>query len=468
VLLVVIDTLRADRLSFHGCARENAPFLAALAERSLVFTNARSAGSWTVPATASLMTSRYPFQHGLVDAFEAEASEEEIAESRVNRLPDELETIAELFQAHGYRTLGVSANRLVGLEMGFGAGFERFASEHDLDAAAVNAQILAWLGPEPAGEDDAPWFVYLHYFDPHDNYRERAPWYDVDGLEPPDAGSTSRFARFRAEIRGEEEEDPEYALELADWSAHFVQRAQAERPAEPPAAAIDRMLAAYDSEIRHLDENLRALFAALGGLDDAVVVITADHGEEFLDHGDFGHGQSLYDELVHVPLLVRLAGEDARRGRVSTPVGTMDLLPTFRALLGAPPASGDQGRSLLGPLQEDRLVCSARLDWPAPGSEDEQNPDARAETYAAVRGHEKLVFSDSRDHTEYRLYDLERDPGEHRNLAGERPARALELRTAVDRLVRDLPRARRVSETARIDAGIRAHMRGLGYAGGDD
>src|SRR5262249_29587559 len=131
VLLIVVDTLRADRLSFHGCARENAPFLASAAQEGLVFENARSAGSWTIPATASLMTSLYPFQHGLVDAFDSHAAEDEIAESLVNRLPDEIETIPKLFHSLGYRTFGVSANRLVGFEMGFDGGFERFVSEED-------------------------------------------------------------------------------------------------------------------------------------------------------------------------------------------------------------------------------------------------------------------------------------------------------------------------------------------------
>ncbi len=468
VLLIVIDTLRADRLSFLGCARENAPFLASLAQEGLVFENARSAGPWTVPGTASLMTSLYPFQHGLVDGFDIWAAEDEIAESLVNRLPDEIETIPELFQALGYRTFGVSANRLVGFEMGFDGGFERFVSVRDLDAAAVNAHVLDWLRPVLDGADERPWFVYLHYFDPHDNYQQREPWYDVDGLEAPDEESASRFARFRAEIRREEEEDPEYAQELADRSAHMVEFEEGTRPQEPARAAIDRMLAAYDSEIRYLDGHLRDLFSELGDLDDTVVVVTSDHGEEFLDHGAFGHGGNLHDEVLRVPLLLRLPGENRPRGRVAENVSTMDLLPTFRALLDLPHSPRDQGRSLLGARARDRLVCSVRLDWPGPTSDDFDDPDARSEEFSAVSGREKVIFSDTRDHSEYRLFDLAQDPGERRSLAGERPARVLELRAAVDRLAHDLPRWERHFESARIDQSIRAHMAGIGYAGKDE
>jgi hypothetical protein len=353
----------------------------------------------------------------------------------VNRLPDEIETIPELFQALGYRTFGVSANRLVGFEVGFDGGFERFVSEEDLDAAAVNAHVLDWLIPVLHRADERPWFVYLHYFDPHDNYRQREPWYDVDGLEAPGEESASRFARFRAEIR----------------------RAPRSTACWPPTTARS---ATWTS-------SCATSSPSSGTSTTPCVVVTADHGEEFLDHGNFGHGQNLHDEQVHVPLVLRLAGESRPRGRIAENVSTMDLLPTFRALLDLPPSPRDQSRSLLEPRARDRLVCSARLHWPGPTSEDFDDPDARSEEFSAVSGREKLIFSDTRDHSEYRLFDMDEDPGERRSLAGERPARVLELRAAVDRLEHDLSRWERHFENARIDQGIPAHMAGIGYAGED-
>ncbi len=469
VLLVVIDTLRADRLPFYGCERDSAPFLGELAKQSRVFESAWSAAPWTVPAMASLMTSVYPFQHGLVDGFDIWAPEEELAESPVNKLPGELETVPELFKSRGYRTFGVSANVMVGFELGFDGGFDRFVSLRDMDAATVNATLSGWREEilDPGATE--PWFVYLHYFDPHDNYNQREPWFDVEGLEAPDLDSASRFARFRAEIRLEEKEDPEYAEELARMSEHFIERAEGEKPPEEaPSAAIDRMLAAYDSEIRYLDEYLRELFAQLDPNGNAAVIVTADHGEEFLDHGEFGHGQSLYNELVRVPLLLHLPGPDHPTGRVSAHVSTMDVLPTCRELLGAPPSPRDQGRSLLGARRADRTVCSARLNWSAPASEDDADGAAPEEEFAVVSGRDKLVFSDAGNRSVYRLFDLAEDPGERTSHAGTRAARVLELRAELDRLARELPRWERTFGSWLIDDAIRAHMRGTGYAGDGD
>jgi choline-sulfatase len=459
VVLVVVDTLRTDRLPFHGCARDNAPFLGELAASGLVFERAHSAGAWTVPSTASLMTSVYPFQHGVVEGFEIEAPEDD-PDAPVNLLPEDLETIPELFRAAGYRTFGVSGNALVGPEMGFARGFDRYFAEHDLDAATVNSILLEWRDEILDPEARRPWFVYLHYFDPHDNYRSREPGYDVDGLEAPDAESPIRFARLRAEIRFEEGDDPEYAEELAKWSANFIEYAEGEARTGPPRATIDRMLAAYDSEIRFMDEHLRTMLGELGALEDAVVVVTADHGEEHLDHGDIGHGQNLHDELVHVPLVVRLPGADRPVGRVAANVSTMDLLPTFRALLGRPPSAQDQGRDLLGPRREDRAVLSMRLRWPYPDSEDD--PEAE---YGVVIGPEKLIYSDDGNRSVYRLFDLSEDPRERHSLAGDRPQRVLELREEMERALEGLPRRERVISTVAIGAGIRAHMGGIGYAG---
>ena len=467
VLLVVADTLRADRLPMYGCERDNAPFLGELAERSLVFESAWSPAPWTVPATASLMTSVYPLQHGVVDAFEPDADEDERAEMRVNRLPDGVETLAEMFRDHGYRTFGVSANALVGMEMGFHRGFDRFVALAFVDADVVNAALFEWVDEITDPAATAPWFVYLHYFDPHDNYVQRSPWFDVAGLEAPDEDAASAFARVRGMIRREEVEDLEYAEELADWSTHFVERRGADPPEEAPSAAIDRMFAAYDSEIRFLDEHIRQAFARLDPEGTAAVVFTVDHGEELLDHAEIGHGQSLYNELVRVPLLVRTPGPDAPTGRVSTHVSTMDVLPTFRELLGAGPSPQDQGASLLGELSDDRTVFSMRMDWPSPGAYGYGAAAAREEEGAVVQGRDKLIFRDEERFTLTQLVDLATDPNEAGNQSGGRAARAAELRERYERLAEELPRWERTFGTAVVDDELRAALVELGYTGDD-
>lgn len=251
VLMIVVDTLRADRLAFYGCALENAPFLSELAARGLVYEQAQAPGPWTVPSTASLMTSTYPFQHGVVDGFDWKASDEQNAGETVNRIPGGVETLPEMMRRFGYRTYGVSANVLVGLEMGFDRGFDRFAALDDEIAETVNSTLFEWKDELLASEQ--PSFVYLHYFDPHDPYYAREPWFDLERLEAPDAESSSAFARLRAGAW--DAMDPELREELLDYLPRMLGYEQAsELPPEAITRPLDWVLACYDSEIRYLDD----------------------------------------------------------------------------------------------------------------------------------------------------------------------------------------------------------------------
>ncbi|MDE0896285.1 MAG: sulfatase-like hydrolase/transferase [Planctomycetota bacterium] len=213
VVMIVVDTLRADRLAFYGCDRENAPFLSSLAAKGLVFEQSQAPGPWTVPSTASLMTSTYPFQHGVVDGFDWNASDEENVGETVNRIPASVETLPEMMQGFGYKTYGVSANVLVGFEMGFDRGFDHFSALDDEIAETVNTTLLQWKDEILGAEQ--PNFIYLHYFDPHDPYYAREPWFDLDALEGPDAASASAFARLRAGAW--DEMDSEMREDLLDY-----------------------------------------------------------------------------------------------------------------------------------------------------------------------------------------------------------------------------------------------------------
>jgi hypothetical protein len=150
IVLVVVDTLRADRLPMYGGPPDAAPFLAELAERSLVFENAWSPSSWTLPATVSVLTSLHPFQHGVEDlvGLELPAGSEPVP---VARIPDEVATLAEELRAAGYRTFGVVSNVLLGSEVGLERGFDRFVRLDDEDADAVNARVEAWRAEILAG-----------------------------------------------------------------------------------------------------------------------------------------------------------------------------------------------------------------------------------------------------------------------------------------------------------------------------
>lgn len=480
VVLVVIDTLRADRLSFYGCARENAPFLAGLASKSLVYDRALAPGAWTVPSTASLMTSTYPSQHGVVDGFDFGASDEELADDQVNKIPSVVETMPEMMRALGYRTYGVSANVLVGFEMGFERGFDRFAALDDEVAETVNATVLEWR--EEMIESDRPTFLYLHYFDPHDPYYQRKPWFDPAGLEVPDKGSDSAFARLRdgawAAMDADLREDLEqYLPRMLGYEE------EKDLPPEAIANPLDWILACYDSEIRYLDEHLLALFDALAIDEQTLVIVTADHGEEFLDHGMWEHGQSFYDELVRVPMMIRLPGDDAPRGLVTGNVSTMDIMPTLRSYLGGRPSLQDRGVDILGTVDESRAVLS--MDINLPGPRDGGPPvfpfsllrsvRTPSRSVAVQRGPWKAIVGDGdlrRSHMNRELFNLQSDPAELFGRGDGDPDVLQSLEGALARIEDESVMYERefgdvIAGGDAIDA-IRRHMEGLGYVDAED
>jgi arylsulfatase A-like enzyme len=290
VVLVVIDTLRQDHLPFYCYRVDTAPFLTGLAGQGVVFENCYSTSSFTSPATASILTSLYPFQHGVLKGMIVTLNQQaENAALRLNRIPEAALTLGEWLRANGYRTYAVADNINICAAEGFSQGFDRFVTLNNRGAEQVNRQAMLWEKEMRAG---APYFLYLHYMDPHAPYLAHAPWY----------------------VRG--------ADELQD------------------------QVAKYDSEIRSVDEQLRAIFADLAWDEDTIVIVCADHGEEFLEHGQTGHGKTLYNEVLRVPLLIwsRALGLEPRR--MPQAVSTLDIMPTVGALLGLKARQGFSGVSL--------------------------------------------------------------------------------------------------------------------------
>ncbi len=336
VLLVVIDTLRADTL--YGPHRDfpYAPSLRALAKQSLVFTDAESAAGWTVPSVASLLTGISPVSLG---AYRRD-------------LPAWSDTLADRLRDVGYRTHAVVDNALLEPQSGFAAGFEsyfqrsamRFAHSlwgfRLLPAATrrqlreswptayygcdgVNAQALRWV------DSDGPLFLYVHYMEPH------APYYPHAELGPPPQGAvpTDRTEVFAREQRF-------FGLSLGQ---------------------LQFLRYRYQGEVRHVDACVGKLLAAWRQRGrPQLTVVTADHGEEMLEHGELGHGNSLYQELVHVPLMLSLPSGTLplgqQSGAIDTPVSHLDVAPTLLDALHVPFAPAKQllaGRSWLPWLRGD-------------------------------------------------------------------------------------------------------------------
>jgi arylsulfatase A-like enzyme len=285
VLLIVADTLRADRLGSYGSARGLTPFLDELSARGTVFANAYAPSSWTCPSVASLFTSRYPSQHR-VSSFESKMAGEEV-------------TLAEKLTPLRYATAGFSANNRLTRKLGYAQGFEIWQfyvgafvppyRKAPVRAGFLRQQTLRWLDAHWNPSVGRPVFLYLQYMDTHTPYDPPQPF-------------RRRFQR----------PDPKSALET-----RANEKLLAAALSEVSLDEVDVLRSLYDGEVAYLDAELRQLFAELRGrgfLDDAIVVVTSDHGEEFREHGRILHGFALYEESIRVPLILVAPGY--RGGRV--------------------------------------------------------------------------------------------------------------------------------------------------------
>lgn len=447
VALVVVDTLRADRLPFYGCPRNTAPFLNELAQRSLVFENAWSTSSWTLPATVSLVTSTHPFQHGVTNliGLELEPGDEPVP---VACIPDELETLAETMREAGYKTYGVVSNVLVGSAISFDRGFDRYVRLDDEDADAVNSIVKEW---HEEMVDDEPYFLYLHYFDPHDPFHARDPWFHLD--TPLD-----ELGWPPGEYPGREGDaaDLDWVLTHLDpMPEGFEGKTAADLSPAEVSEVMRWIRAAYDSEIGFVDARIREVYELLG-LEDALVFLTSDHGEEFYEHGALTHGQNLYSETVRVPLLLQLPGDHARSGRVTTHSSILDVPPTLMGFLQQPQLPQYVGHDLLADPSE-RPIIGVLED------ESGRHP-SEADLFSIVHEGHRLITTKG-DASE--LYDMLSDPGEFYDLAERLPNTADQLLGDLLRVEEEavrFPRTTRVPEESPTEE-LLQHLKGIGYVG---
>lgn len=410
VVVVVVDTLRRDHLPTYGYARDTAPFLDGLARRGVVLDGI-SPASWTKPATASILTGLHPVTHQALD--------------RRDRLPETATTLAEILRSAGYRTLAASANGWVSPTFGFEKGFDEFLldEQDNVRARDLNRQLLPKLQRLPE-----PFFLYVHYVDPHAPYAPQVDW------------------------RGEPLPASVHPILPADLDATHART----RPADLLRRAVDL----YDGEIRGVDRGLAELVGALRGrgvLGRTLLVVTADHGEEFEEHGRMSHGQSLYGEVVRVPLI--FSGPGLRGGVRLGRASLMDIVPTLLDLVKIPSSRRPthlDGLSLAGALRSGRSLPSQRgflgyLDF----------VDGLSLSYLA--GDSKMVLA-KQPYTK-QIFDLAADPGERRSLlgtaAGDR--RLGELGTAAAKLFNEYSRGALQRSEATPDPQLAADLAANGY-----
>jgi len=377
VVLVTIDTLRADHLGYHGYPRDTAPFLDGLAERSAVFTRAITSSSHTGPSHASLLTSLHPAQHGILfNGMSLKAG---------------VPTLAEAFASSDLRTAGhVSVGFLRELRM----GFETFTAE-ERDAHEIVNAAIAWTDSLSAAE---PFFLWLHFYDVHESARNELA---------AEVLPYQRRVLASADLSG------------AEWTRFLRTR----HGLTSEGAVLDELLQyidRYDAQIAYVDAELERFHGALaerGLLRDSLWVVTADHGEGLGSHGARGHGEWLWNEQVHAPLILHFADGAHAGKQLEGVVRHVDLLPTLGEFAGLRlPSNGHslEGRSLMpllrGEPDEERLAVSQRR----PPRSVRDNPELNGDEMISIQTttHKYIRHSHGADH----FFDLRVDPLEQRDL----------------------------------------------------
>jgi arylsulfatase A-like enzyme len=345
---------------------------------------------------ASLFTSLDPLEHGVRRGFRPSETR-----YREEVLPEVLPTLAELLRKEGYRTFGVSSNGLLSRAGGFAQGFDTF---EELGFTMAPRVHRALEGQRAALERSRPYFLWIHYFDPHGPYLPR------DGEE---------VATLRREV---EEKTGKKGTEFAEAFREYLVRLALSSDPAVAEKALARMRRLYEGEVRFTDQMIGEALRLLPRSENALVIVTSDHGEQFLEHGHLEHGKSLFAEEVDVPLILRFPGRVGAGQRLATPVSLLDVAPTIFDLLDLAVPESLGGRSL-APLLAGAKDRSVDLFAEVNRSDIEQAGAWRSGRWKYVRD-----FARGWE----RLFDLEADPLERNDLAAARPEILERLRAEMD------------------------------------
>lgn len=438
IVLIWVDTLRRDHLDVYGYGRQTGPVVRRMASEGTLFRDAVVQATWTKVSTPSVLTSLYPMTHGVRDFSD--------------RLPNSAVTLAEVYREAGYATLSMSSGLFTGRFTNLHKGFEEVQENGSLKgelrtsktARVFVDRLLPWL----EAHREVPFFVFLHVQDPHDPYRPYAPY---DTLWADRAGETEH--ERQAGLVKKVIVDPLMRGFLMPSRDDLL------KAGLDPEAYVDYERGWYDGSIRGMDVELARLLEGLRNLKldrRTLVAYTADHGEEFLEHGKMFHGQSTYGELSNVPLILWRPGTIAAGAVVEQTVQAIDLMPTLLEMSRLPVPPGAQGHSLLpllvsaSPASGTAHAATAPTAWPAvvekaPTREGGGPPPRDSESYAVILDGWKLIHNVQRPpgRPEYELYDHRKDPVDRADVAAEHP-------DVVGRLAYELEAWRRMAEAARL------------------
>ncbi len=449
VILITLDTTRADHLTAYGYSRDTSPFLAKLASEGALFENAFTVSSWTLPSHSSIFTGKLPSVHG--------------ATYQHLWLDSSEECLAEILKHKGYQTAAFVSGPFLLAVFNVTQGFEYYDDQLDplsgiqrlmlvkvirrfykkplwwvdgqRNAAEVNHQVLKWLEHD---SDPKPFFLFINYFDPHDPYLP-PPEYKKKFLNSPSRMNGRIEGIYSDRDTGERIDSDGKALGNEDY---------------------DALKALYDGEIRFMDDQLSKLFEYLQKndlLSNTVVIITADHGESIGEHKLLDHGHALYEEQIKVPLI--MIGPGIPKGKkISGLIRNIDILPSLMEYLKFPNLTGLQGKSFLASLtgaqHDDRIYVGEIF----------QDPNTRIRRFqrdlkARRDTGTKLLWS-SNNHHEF--YDLLSDPAENANLYKDRQSEFILLSGQLFDYLKPLPKKER-RHRPQIDEESRESLKATGY-----
>jgi arylsulfatase A-like enzyme len=437
VLIVLIDALRADRLGAYGYHRNTTPKIDKIANSGWRFATAVAQAPWTKPSIGSLITGLYPRQTSISSGTWAQEGHE--GEVLVRALAANHITLAEVLASNGYETAAFGENHHLLPSLGFAQGYYtydwyepprlgalgKFVKRFQPEFAAtwINEHFINWLD----ANEGRKFFAYLHHIDVHWPYKSPPPFSGMYTTSPPSEDFNSDKFMIRA-----------------------TEGLRQDSETRPSMETLRAMSDAYDEGIRHVDSEIGRLFDELsrrGLYDKTLIIITADHGEEFMDHGSLGHGRTLYEELIRVPLIVKFPcpGPHCDSRTVLAQVELVDVFPTVMRVIGLEPRPHLAGRDLAGAVTNSaaayseyaNLIATRMPDW-------------------------KWIYDEKNDSGE--LYNLKQDPRELHDLANqETEVREMFTTQVLDFTVVHQRSAAVDATTIEADQTMLENLKALGY-----
>ena len=428
IVLITIDTLRADHLSCYGYERKTSPNIDKIAETGIIFKNAIAPSSWTAPSMVSLVTSTYPTNHGVIHGI-GYRKNKTIHTQEV--FSDELATLAEILKANGYTTFGVASNLHLSEKFGFARGFDYFKCLPFLTAFHVNKTIYSW---ENEIKKSDKYFIWLHYFDPHHPYNTRTPWiydYTYQAL-------TKKLNLSKKTWR-----------ELSQLIPTFKEDSQ----------ALSNLLALYDSEVSFVDFWVGNLIQKFELDKNTLIIITADHGEEFLEHDQLGHGNNLYQETIHIPLIVKLPYSSEKK-IFDKHVNLVDIMPTILHILNIDPPEQILGQFL---LKREGLLSWLKEMFIEKGVTDYNfsELDTKSISKTIMTPQWKYIY-DYKEKTE-QLYNITSDRFELNNLADKEINQKNQLKEHLFEWVSNAKKYPTKKQGFKLSPEEKEKLKGLGY-----